>query len=243
MGLVKLGGGLLDGYLAVRATSTSDSVTTPSSSLSALGSTTIGLAYAGEVAHALHAGVLAEALIDGTSGPAGLDLGAASARLGGIFTADMLHGVRLGLNLTYTFDNTAQALAATETARGAPVTTIERFAFGVDRVDHVDARVGGEVALLDGRLRPFLEYGIKAPVNRQSSACTANNTNGDSCLALEHVVPSALDAGVRLAPFRQGPSFLLAAEIGVTGTQEFIEELAPVAPWMIYAGGAYVFEL
>jgi len=60
-------------------------------------------------------------------------------------------------------DNTADVVASTESARGAaagvatqPVTRIERYGLGVNRVDHFDLLMGAEFFAADERVRPFI---------------------------------------------------------------------------------------
>src|SRR5581483_2030590 len=106
--------------------------------------------YVAPVGDVFHLGLFTELwLINGT-GSVGLDGGGTSAKFGGLATAD-LRGLeshvplRFSLNAVYFVDNSAAVVTDTETARGAavgmpsiPVTRIERFGLGVNRVDTFD---------------------------------------------------------------------------------------------------------
>jgi outer membrane protein OmpA-like peptidoglycan-associated protein len=137
-------------------------------------------------------------------------------------------------------------LAKTESAppggRGQPVTRIERFGLNVNRVDHMDLHIGAEFFALEERLRPFVEYGIALPNNRQGYACKPNNPSGDHCLANDQVAPSSLTLGVRAFPWKRGFSLTAGLDIGVTGTTKFIEEVAPTPPWTLYIGAGWAVD-
>ena len=51
----------------------------------------------------------------------------------------------MSANMTYVLDNSGEVVNSTETARGAPVTRIERFGLNVNRVDHFDIHLGVEL--------------------------------------------------------------------------------------------------
>ena len=190
------------------------------------------------VGDVMHLGLFTELwLINGT-GSVGLDGGGTSAKFGAIATAD-LRGtptssshvpLRFSANVVYSLDNTGAVLQDTETARGEPVTRIERYGLGVNRVDHFDFLLGGEAFIADERVRPFIEGRILTPNNRQNYACHVNNPSQDNCLANDTVVPSTLTLGSRFFPWKRGFSLLAAFDIGLGGTHDFIEELQPVAP-------------
>jgi outer membrane protein OmpA-like peptidoglycan-associated protein len=144
--------------------------------------------------------------------------------------------LRFSANVVYSLDNTGAVLSATETARGEPVTRIERYGLEVNRVDHVDFLLGGEAFLADDRVRPFLEARFLVPNNRQGYPCQPNNPSHDNCLKTDAVVPSTLTIGSRFFPWKRGFSVLAALDIGLGGTSNFIEELQPTAPWTLYLG-------
>ena len=138
--------------------------------------------------------------------------------------------LRFSINATYTLDNTGDVLTATENAINGPVSRIERYGLDVNRVDHFDINLGAETFLADERIRPFAEYGILVPINRQGYACHPDNPSADQCLANDKVAPSRLTLGVRFLPWKRGFSLLAAADIGVTGVGNFVEELRAAGP-------------
>jgi outer membrane protein OmpA-like peptidoglycan-associated protein len=155
--------------------------------------------------------------------------------------------LRFSLNADYFLDNTGDVLAATEAprsegGRGQPVTRIERFGLGVNRVDHFDVHVGGEFFMAEDRVRPFLEYSLLAPTNRQGYACKTNNPSHDNCLANDPVVPMVLTVGGRFYPWKKGFSLLAALDFGLSNTSDFIEELSPTPPWTLYVGAGWAVD-
>src|SRR5205823_7532310 len=103
-----------------------------------------------------------------------------------------------------------------------------------------------EGLLADDKVRPFLEYSLFLPVNRQNYECPKPGPAGtsgrtDECLAEQgfSFFPSKLSVGVKAFPFEKGLSglgFLAAADIGITGVSKFISEMAPQAPYTIWLG-------
>jgi len=249
--IAKIGPGLLEGYAATGGYANSDDANRPSL-LQVLGDTTLGMKYVFPLSKVLHAGLAADLMLVNGTGSVGLDGGGTSGRFTGLFTAD-LRGLqskvplRFSTNIGYMFDNTADVLASTEApvsagGRGTSVTRIERFGLNVNRVDHLDLRLGGEFFAAEERVRPFVEYGIALPNNRQGYACKPNNISGDKCLANEKVAPSSLTLGVRAFPWKKGFSLTAALDIGVTGTSTFIEEVAPTPPWTLYIGAGWAVD-
>lgn len=252
--IAKIGPGTLEGYAATGGYANSDDANRPSL-LQVLGDTTLGGKYVVPLSKVFHVGLAADLLLVNGTGAVGLDGGGTSGRFIGLFTGD-LRGLasrvplRFSTNIGYTFDNTADVLVKTESAakadgtggRGQPVTRIERFGLNINRVDHLDIRIGGEFFAADERVRPFLEYGIALPNNRQGYACKPNNPSGDLCLANQQVAPSSLTLGVRAFPWKRGFSLVAALDIGVTGTGKFIEEVSPTPPWMLYIGGGWAID-
>ncbi len=178
-------------------------------------------------------------LINGT-GSVGLK--SAGLHIGPIFTADLRAKgtpLRFSAQMNYTLDNTGTVIESTEKSRGTPVTRIERFGLGVNRVDHFDMGFGGEFFAVQERIRPFVEYNLQIPSNRQNYRCRTNNPSGDLCMANETVVPSKLTLGSRFFPWKRGLGFTAALDIGVTGTSTFVEELSPTAPWTLFLGAGW----
>lgn len=239
--LAKVAGGALEGVVASRVSTTSDSVATVDTNLTVIGATNVGLRYGLPVASWMHVGAHAALLLPGARGFAGFDIGSTGARIGALLTAD-LRPVRLSVNAAYVLDNSGNAVTSTEEARGAAVGRIERFGLDFSRVDHADFAVGGEALLAGGRVRPFVEYAIAVPTNRQGYRC--NPLDGtDRCLANEAVAPSSATLGLRAFPWASGLAFLAAADVGVTGTTSFIAEVAPNAPYRLYLGASYDLDL
>ncbi len=149
--------------------------------------------------------------------------------------------LRTSLNLSYVIDNSASIVKDTETARGTPITRIERFGLGINRVDQFDVALGAETFILNDRIRPFLEFSLVGAANRQGYACHTKNPSSDNCLANDSDVPTNLTIGARFFPWK-GLSLTAAVDIGMTGVQNFIEELSPNAPYMVYLGVGWGFD-
>jgi outer membrane protein OmpA-like peptidoglycan-associated protein len=244
--LFKAGAGTFDAYGSVMAYANSDAQNKPSL-LQVLGDMNLGLKYMAPVGDLVHLGLFTELwLINGT-GSVGLDGSGTSAKFGGIFTTDFRGlesrvPLRLSLNAVYSVDNTGDVVADTETARGTPVTRIERFGLGVNRVDHFDMLLGGEVFLAEERVRPLIETKIMIPNNRQKYECRPNNPSKDNCLANDSQVPATLTIGSRFFPWKRGFSLLAAVDIGLSGVSDFIEELQPTPPWTLYLGAGWAVD-
>jgi outer membrane protein OmpA-like peptidoglycan-associated protein len=244
--LARLGPGLLEGYASTSGYANSDTANRPAL-LQVLGDTDIGFKYGAPLSKIFSLGAFTELwLINGT-GAVGLDGSGTSFKIGPIFTAD-LRGMeshvplRFSFNADYYLNNTAQVVQTTEAARGTPITRIERFGLGIDRVDYFDFRLGGEAFLVEDRIRPFLEFDIAAPNNRQNYACRPNNPSGDHCLANDALAPAKITIGSRFYPWKHGFSLLAALDVGVGGTNDFIEEESPVPPWMLFIGAGWAVD-
>ena len=167
----------------------------------------------------------------------------------------------LRFNAQYWFDNTANLTKSIEDQRydalGGVVppsmetrnllTSFERFAYGVNRVDTVRIATGFEVPLEVRQvgLHPMLEWQWDIPVNRQGYECPSGVTpNDDACLADEKLkaFPMLLSVGLRILTPPKGLAFTVAADIGLTGTRTFVRELAPTAPYNVILGIAYAFD-
>jgi len=230
----------LEGYAATGAYGDSDSANRPAL-LQVFGDTQLGLKAFHPVSKVLHVGGSAELDLVNGSGAVGLAGAGTGAKLRLLGTADLRGAehplpLRVSLNLGYSVDNTAEVLSAYESAVGAPATRIERFGLEVNRVDHVDLGLGAETFLADDHVRPFLEYSLLVPVNRQGYVCPLKNPSGDGCLSNDVVVPSKLTLGARFSPWKHGMTAIAALDVGVTGVGNFIEEVAPTPPWMLYLG-------
>ncbi len=202
-------------------------------------------------------------LVNGTGG-VGLDGGGTGARLRGLATADFTGQrehklpLRLHANLGYRLDNSGKVVEDTEASRGGsaatslPITRIERFGLGINRVDFFEIGLGAEGVFKN--VRPFIEYTLDAPMNRQSYVCNKNKATtqafGDDCLGAVtqngiglSSMPSHLTLGARGYPFLAGFAPMAALDIGITGTSKFIEEVAPTPPWTLYIGFGYATDI
>jgi outer membrane protein OmpA-like peptidoglycan-associated protein len=244
--IAKLGPGVIDASAALITYANSDSANRPAL-LQVLGDSVLGVRYVAPVGDVFHLGATINLWLINGSGSVGLDGNATSARFMGMATADLREmkdpvPLRFSANVAYSLDNTGDVLNSTEAARMQPVTRIERYGLGVNRVDHVDFLLGAEAILDDGLVRPFLESRIIAANNRQGYVCPTANVGNDKCLKNDTVVPAVLTLGGRFFPWKREFSVLAALDIGLSGTNDFIEEVQPVPPWTLYLGLGWTAE-
>lgn len=244
--IAKIGPGTLEAYASTTAYANNDSANRPSL-LQVLGDTNLALKYVAPLGDVVRLGAFTELWLINATGSVGLEGSGTSAKFGAIGTAD-LRGLeshiplRFSANIVYSLDNTGAVLASTEAAQGGPVTRIDRFGLGVNRVDHVDFFLGAEGLFFEDRVRPFVEAHVLVPSNRQHYQCDLGNPSGDGCLIYDKVVPSTFTIGGRFFPWKRGFSLLAALDIGLTGTANFIEELQPVPPWTLFIGGGWAID-
>jgi len=236
----------LEPYLATSAFANSNSNNRPAL-LQVLGDSVLGAKAHGALGKVFHLGGAFELWLVNGTGAVGLDGGGTGAKFRGLATVDLRGAtkpvpLRFSLNTTYVLDNSGRVLEQTEQNRGAPVTRIERFGLNVNRVDHFDIHLGVELFAAQEKVRPFLEYNIAIPVNRQDYRCRPNNASQDHCLATDPLAPSSLTLGGRFFPWKRGFNMLLALDVGVSGAANFIEEMAPRPPWMLYIGAGWAFD-
>lgn len=236
----------LDTYLATSALANSNPANRPSL-LQVLGDSTLGAKAHGAVSKVFNVGGAFELWLVNGTGSVGLDGAGTSAKFRALATVDGRNAekrvpIRFSTNLTYVLDNSGEVVNATEAARGAPVTRIERFGLNINRVDHFDIHLGTEFFAAEEKVRPFLEYTILVPVNRQNYRCRPNNPSSDKCLATDPFAPSSLTIGSRFYPWKKGFALTAALDIGVSGTSFFIEEMRPTPPWMLYLGAGWAFD-
>lgn len=159
--------------------------------------------------------------------------------------------LRAHMNIGYKFDNSAKVVEELEgedppRGRGGPITRIERFGLGINRVDSFQIGLGAEY--VHEYVRPFLEWTIDIPVNRQGYVCNIDNADlvGDKCLGEEAgfgTSPSRLALGTRVYPWSgRGLALQLGVDIGTGGTSTFLEEVAPEPPWNFWFGFAYAVD-
>ena len=236
----------LEGYASISAIANSDTANRPEL-LQILGDTNLGFKAFGHLNSWLSLGGATELWLINGSGSVGLDGSGTSAKLRGLATAD-LRGLakplplRFSANVAYSLDNTGDVIEDVEAARGAAITRIERFGLGIDRTDHLDFAVGAEAFFVQERIRPFLEWNISAPVNRQGYVCNPRNLNGDHCLGNDAVGPSKVTFGSRFYPWKTGFGVTLAVDVGTGGVNDFIEEVAPTPPWTLYIGAGWALD-
>ncbi len=186
------------------------------------------------------------------SGAVGFSGKSTSARLTAIADLDLEQlpngGVplRIVTNLGYYLDNSGALVEDVEQSRGAPITRVERFGLDINRVDRVEVGLG-----VEGRFevaQPFAEWNLAVPVNRQNYDCVRNRVSlGDRCLANDDsfsAFPSALTLGTRVTPpFLKHLTGTVALDVGLSGTSNFLEELAPTLPWDLWVGIGYRWDV
>jgi len=189
-------------------------------------------------------------MLSGTGSP-GLDLGATGLDLRAIGTLDLSKRerrpipVRLHANLGYEFDNAGQLVLDHEKKQGYRISRIERYALDVNRTDNVNFGLGVEYA--NEYFRPFAEWSIEFPINRQGYTCwSAIKEDGQACLGEDKGLayyPSRLTLGAKATPFKsQAVSFTAAFDIATGGSSHFLEEVAPETPWKFLLGVGWAFD-
>ncbi|MEI9940657.1 MAG: OmpA family protein [Pseudomonadota bacterium] len=197
-------------------------------------------------------------LLNGTGG-VGLDGASTSFALRALATADLNNRSRVNdriplrfhANLAYLFDNSGKIVSTVESTpppqgRGGPISRIERFGLDIDRVDFF--QMGFAAEYVHEFVRPFIEWSIDVPVNRQNYTCVVREAaaNGDLCLGLNQgmsTTPSRFTVGARVFPWQDhGLSVLAAFDIGTGATSHFVEEIAPELPWNFYFALGYAVD-
>jgi len=197
-------------------------------------------------------------LLTGTGG-VGLDAGATSFALRALATADLSNRshaadrlpLRFHANLGYFFDNSGAVVSSAENTpfpggRGGPVERTERYGLNASRVDAFQIGLGAE--FLHDYARPFLEWTLDVPVNRQGYVCNLQGaaSRGDLCLGAAAGLPSSpsrLTLGTRVFPWQaSGLAITGALDIGTGGTTVFLEETRPETPYMLWLGIGYAVD-
>ncbi|HEX7450642.1 MAG TPA: carboxypeptidase regulatory-like domain-containing protein, partial [Polyangiaceae bacterium] len=197
-------------------------------------------------------------LLNGTGG-VGLDSNSTSFQLTGLATLDLNNHtqvadripLRFHANVGYEVDNAGKIVESVETTkppqgRGAPISRIERFGLDIDRVDFF--KMGFAAEYVHEYVRPFVEWSIDIPVNRQNYTCVVNQANaaGDLCLGLNQglsTTPSRFTVGARAFPWPDhGLSVLAAFDVGTGATSHFVQEVAPELPWNFYFALGYAID-
>ena len=238
----------LEAYLGFHASATENDQSRPRL-LQVLGDTNIGLKgfmpYQPDSIFSV-GGELQLWLLNGTGG-VGLDGSGTSYAIRGLATADLSNRtnpddrvpLRFNANVGYLFDNSGELVADTETARkGQKITRIERYGLDINRVDSFQIGLGLE-GVFD-YVHPFAEWTIDVPMNRQDYVCNESRLeSGDGCLGTDagfSSSPSRVTLGARAYPGIDGLSLLAGFDIGTGATSNFIQEVAPQAPWTLYLG-------
>jgi len=244
----------LEAFASIRSYANSNDMGSPKL-LQVLGDTTFGLkAFTPyQRGRVFNFGGEAQLLLVNGTGGVGLDGKGTGARFRALATADFTESakrtpLRVHANLGYRVDNTGQLVSDFEDSRKSSVTRIQRFGLGINRVDFVEAGLG-----LEGMFpiaRPFIAYNIDVPTNRQQYSCNpegpTNASYGDRCLGNEKglsTMPSRLTIGARTYPILHGFAPMAALDIGITGTSNFVEEIAPQPKWTLYFGLGYAVDV
>jgi outer membrane protein OmpA-like peptidoglycan-associated protein len=239
----------LEGYFGIHSTATSNTRGDPEL-LQILGDTTWGakafMPYEPDSVFSA-GGALEMWMLNGT-GAVGID--ATSFALRGLTTFDMSNKqnpdeavpLRFNVGLSYIFDNSGILVRDAENARGRTISRIERYGLNVNRIDRFVPAFGVE-GMFEA-VRPYFEWSIDVPSNRQDYVCLQNDVHaGDVCLEdLPSFVstPSRMTIGARIYAFLDGLSFHGALDLGTGGMKpQFWEEMAPESPWNLYFGVAY----
>ena len=149
------------------------------------------------------------------------------------------------INAQYWFDNTG-SLADNVGVAGV-LTPFQRFAYGINEVDTFRVGVGLEVPVQVARvgLHPLLDWRWDIPIDRQGFDCGSPiPASGDGCLSEVGVraYPMSLTVGLRIHSPPKGLAFTLAADVGLTGTRDFVRELAPTVPYSVIVAVGYAID-
>ena len=249
----------LEAYATIRSSSTSDDKGQPTL-LQVLGDTALGVkAFTpNKIGQLFNFGGSADLLFMNGAGGVGINTASTSFRFKALSTLDFRQPndgglpARLHLNLGYIFDNSQSLVDDVEDdrrrvrdQRGARITRIERFGLAINRVDQFLTNIGVEAMF--PVIRPFVEWGVSVPVNRQGYECdpAGARRRGDRCLADAKFVdlPSILTLGARVYPGLKGFQAMAAFDIGTSGYASFLEEVAPTPPWNLWLGLGYGFDV
>jgi outer membrane protein OmpA-like peptidoglycan-associated protein len=175
------------------------------------------------------------------------------------------------VNVDYFFDNSGRILDRTESIRYHNldnaldpedetrhlVTRVERFGLGINRVDMLTLSAGLEFPIqLTERmfLHPLADFRFGIPLNRQGFDCafrssdddraTTKPGSDDGCLddGGAGAWPVTLAVGARFVPPIRGVSVFLGADIAFNGTDTFVREVAPTAPFRIMLALSYDYD-
>ena len=177
---------------------------------------------------------------------------AANVLLSGLATADFSNRsnpkqripVRLHANIGYLFDNSGSIVSDVENNRHHRITRIERFGFGINRVDSVPMGLGAEY--VNTYFQPFTEWSLDIAANRQGYTCVARTlSRGDTCLDYAKgmsTTPSRWTIGTHITPHWYGLNATLAIDVATSGSKKFVEERSPEIPWSLFLGIGYTVD-
>jgi OOP family OmpA-OmpF porin len=134
------------------------------------------------------------------------------------------------------------------------LTRVERFALNINRTDAFNIGIGTEFPIQvtsDFTLSPIVEWVLSIPSNRNGYNCLiapsgpAGAVGGpDGCLDILgfSAMPSTLTIGVRALPPVRGLAITAAVDIGTSGMNTFVRELAGNAPYDVILGLSYAVD-
>jgi outer membrane protein OmpA-like peptidoglycan-associated protein len=240
--------------------------------LQVIGDVNIGAKAFAEVEPWLYLGGDLRLAVLNTIGDLGPVLSAMSFGLRGNASADLRQldeplPLIARFNLDYLFDNSSNLIDEIEDRRyellGAAalersdeqrhlLRRVERFALGINRVDTLSFALGVEAPLQAATnffIHPLLEWSLGVPVNRQGYSCLLVSNEGapdapDSCLDVAGIsaMPSTLTLGARVFPPVRGLSFAIGIDIGLSGTSNFVRELAGNKPYDFLLAVSYAVD-
>jgi outer membrane protein OmpA-like peptidoglycan-associated protein len=238
----------VEAYLAIASRSTSNSLGTPGL-LQVVGDTTIGAkVFTPKTVGQMWSG---GAALDFTflNGTGSVGISSANVAVHALGTLDFTNHEkpeqrspwRLHGNISYIFDNSSTLIEDIETERGQRISRIERYGLNINRLDTLQFALGAEA--MWPVVRPFAEYSLDVPVNRQGYTCLRNQSYvGDQCLddnSTLGAIPSRLTLGARTHIGLPGLALLGALDVAITGSGDYLEETAPETPWMLHFGISY----
>jgi outer membrane protein OmpA-like peptidoglycan-associated protein len=250
----------LEASFSMRNMSTSSSRSRPRL-LQVLGDTTLGLKAFVPVERdqIFQGGGQLELMFMNGTGGVGLDGGGTSFAIRGLGSLaldnrsnpDEAIPLRFHTNIGWLFDNSAALVEDVENTpppngRGENIQRNERFGLDINRVDSFQIGLGAE--FIHPFVRPFLEWTLDVPVNRQTYTCDENDADarGELCLAKAQrlsTAPSRLSLGARVFPWPDhGLSLLAGVDIGTGATSDFIDEVAPEPPYNLWFGLAWAVD-
>ena len=246
----------MEAYIGILFHATSDDLGQPEL-LQVLGDTDIGVKFfmPHEKDRFYSFGGEAQLWLLNGSGSVGVDGGATSFAVRALATGDFsnLPGedkvpLLVNANIGYFFDNSGAIATSFEDAQqGKRITRVQRFGLDINRVDSLQIGLGLEGLLDEAYIRPFAEFSIDIPVNRDYTCSREiNRSMGDKCLANDaewSSTPSRVTLGLRGYPVLRGLALLAAVDIGTGATSNFIEEVAPEMPWNVYFGASYAYDV